>query len=626
MLKNLLFKSNTPRWAIFILDLGIVFFSVVMAYMLRFNFNIPESELPLIIYALPVILSVRTISFFIGKPYAAYIRYTSVEDAKKIVVFAFSSSIIISLSNVLSYKIDEIFIIPFSIIILEFLLTTFLMIGSRTFFKMAYDGYRNPSEGKTPILIFGAGEAGMIAKRAIDKDVKSNFHVIGFIDDDKGKSKRRLENKPIFHSSKLSAILQQKEISHLITSVQKISKQRMNEIIKVCLANNVQVLNVPEASKWINGELSLKQLRKVRIEDLLGRESIKLSEGKIKLQLKNKVILVTGAAGSIGSEIVRQVIKYSPKKLLLLDQAESALYELEMELSTIKGGENTEIIISDICNIKRMDKVFESFKPEIVFHAAAYKHVPLMENNPSEAIQTNVLGSKTLADLSHQFNVKTFVMISTDKAVNPTNIMGASKRIAEIYIQSLNDKSKTSFITTRFGNVLGSNGSVIPLFKKQIEKGGPITVTDPEITRYFMTIPEACQLVLEAGSAGNGGEIFIFNMGESVKIKDLASEMIKLSGLEEGKDIQVIYTGLRPGEKLYEELLNDKENTIKTHHPDIMIAKVNEYNYEEIKPKVDQLIASIDEGDITFVSQMKAIVPEYISNNSKYELLDNKNA
>ncbi len=626
MLKNLLFKSNTPRWAIFILDLGIVFFSVVMAYMLRFNFSIPDSEIPLIKYALPVILIVRTISFFIGKPYAAYIRYTSVDDAKKIIVFAFSSSIIISLTNVLSYKIDEIFIIPFSIIILEFLLTTFLMIGSRTFFKMAYDGYRNPSEGKTPILIFGAGEAGMIAKRAIDKDVKSSFNVIGFIDDDKQKAKRRLENKPIFHSKELEKILNDKNISHVIISIQKISKSRLNEIIKICLNNNVQILNVPEASKWINGELSLKQMRKVRIEDLLGRESIKLSESKIKTQLKGKIILVTGAAGSIGSEIVRQLIKYSPKKVLLIDQAESALYELEMELRTIKGGESTEIIISDICNMKRMDKVFQTFQPEVVFHAAAYKHVPLMENNPSEAIQTNVMGSKTLADLSNHYGVKTFVMISTDKAVNPTNIMGASKRIAEIYIQSLNQKSQTTFITTRFGNVLGSNGSVIPLFKKQIEKGGPITVTDPNITRYFMTIPEACQLVLEAGSAGKGGEIFIFDMGKSVKIKDLASEMIKLSGLEEGKDIQIVYTGLRPGEKLYEELLNDKENTLKTHHPDIMIAKVKEYNYEEIKPKVDLLIASIDKDDITFVSQMKSIVPEYISNNSKYELLDNEKA
>jgi len=488
---------------------------------------------------------------------------------------------------------------------------------------LLYNEYRNPSKGKYPTLIFGAGEAGLIAKRAIEKNVESEFTIVAFVDDDESKSKRRIENKPIYRGSELSRILMESEISHMIISPQQLSKSRLNEITALCLENKIQVLNVPSASKWINGELSLKQMKKVRIEDLLGRESIELSKDQIGKQLKNKCILISGAAGSIGSEIVRQVIQYDPKKVIMLDQAESALYELEMELSVSKKSDCVEIVIGDICNEQRMRKLFETIEADIVFHAAAYKHVPLMENNPFEAVRTNVYGTKTLVDLSSEFKVNTFVMVSTDKAVNPTNVMGASKRVAEIYAQSFNGISETKFITTRFGNVLGSNGSVIPLFKKQIEKGGPVTVTDPEITRFFMTIPEACQLVLEAGSAGKGGEIFIFNMGQSIKIKDLATEMIRLSGFEVDKDIQIVYTGLRPGEKLYEELLNDKENTLPTHHPDIMIAKVKTYSMDEVKPKIEELV-SIENNEMDLVQMMKDIVPEYISNNSKYEALDPK--
>jgi FlaA1/EpsC-like NDP-sugar epimerase len=382
-------------------------------------------------------------------------------------------------------------------------------------------------------------------------------------------------------------------------------------------------LTVPPVSSWINGELSFKQIKKINIEELLERDAIKLDEDNISKQVKNKTVLVSGAAGSIGSEIVRQLIKYKPSKIILLDQSESPLYEMEMELAEKCKKEQYEIVIGDVRNKDRMQNLFKTLKPQIVFHAAAYKHVPMMENNPSESIFTNVLGTKVMADLSVEFGVEKFVMISTDKAVNPTNVMGASKRVAEIYTQSLGKKSKTKFITTRFGNVLGSNGSVIPRFRQQIEKGGPITITHPDITRYFMTIPEACQLVLEAGAMGTGGEIFIFDMGSSVKIIDLAKKMIKLSGLTLDKDINIVVTGLRPGEKLFEELLNDKEKTMPTHHAQIMIAKVKEYDLDAVAKDIDALISMFgSQNNNEIVTKMKNIVPEYISNNSEYEKLD----
>jgi FlaA1/EpsC-like NDP-sugar epimerase len=623
MIKKFLFKSSSPRWVVFTIDLIIVSISVLTSYLLRFNFDIPYYEIDVMKISFIVILFVRAITFFIGKTFSSIIRFTSSDDARKIFIVTFFGSSIVLLFSIINYMVTEKFLVPSSIVILEFIITSFIMISARVYIKLIYDGYRNRDQGQTPVLIYGAGEAGIIANKTIENNTNSPFYVIGFVDDDKKKIRKKLDNKKIYDGKNLEEVLELKKPSHLVVSAQSIEKKKLQKIINICFKHNVLVLHVPSPTKWINGQLSIKQLRQIRIDDLLGRKPIQISNSVISKKLDEKVVLVTGGAGSIGSEIVRQIAAFNPQLLLIVDQAESDLYDLEMELLTKKIKVPIEPIICDICDLERMRKVFQTFRPNVVYHAAAYKHVPLMENNPAEAIKTNIMGSKIVADLSNEFDVEFFVMISTDKAVNPTNVMGASKRIAEIYIQSLNVDSKTKFITTRFGNVLGSNGSVIPLFKRQIEAGGPITVTDPEITRYFMTIPEACQLVLEASAAGEGGEIFIFDMGKSIKIKDLASRMIKLSGLEEGTDIQIIYTGLRPGEKLYEELLNDKENTMPTHHPQIMIAKVRSYDFTEINSSIHKLISGvIQESNESLVAQMKLIVPEYKSNNSIYESLD----
>jgi FlaA1/EpsC-like NDP-sugar epimerase len=394
------------------------------------------------------------------------------------------------------------------------------------------------------------------------------------------------------------------------------------------LKNNVKVRAVPSVEKWVGGELSINQIKEVNIEELLGRESIHLNNKGIEHDLKGKRICITGAAGSIGSELVRQVALNNPERIILIDQAESPLYEIERE---IRGKSSVKIIsfLADITNKQRIRTIFDDNKPEIVYHAAAYKHVPLMEGNPSEAIHCNVLGTKILADLAVEYKVKKFVMISTDKAVNPTNVMGCSKRIAEVYVQALNNKlhkqniHSTAFVTTRFGNVLGSNGSVIPLFKKQIELGGPVTVTHPQVTRFFMTIPEACQLVLEAGTMGKGGEIFIFDMGMPIKIVDLAAKMISLSGLQLGKDIEIVFTGLREGEKLYEELLNNSEDTIATHHDKILIGKVEAYDYDEINRYIELFFDLVnDRNELKMVALMKELIPEFRSNYSRYEILD----
>ncbi|MDP3557493.1 MAG: nucleoside-diphosphate sugar epimerase/dehydratase [Bacteroidota bacterium] len=570
------------------------------------------------------VLSIRFISFFISKTYKGVVRYTSTRDTIRIFLVILAGSLLLFVLNTISLNLVlGYYFIPNSVIIIDGLVSLFIMISTRLAVKALYLEIKNPTKEKMNVIIYGAGEAGIITKRTLDRDAAIKYKVIAFIDDDIEKLGRSLEGIFIYPPKKLPELIKENEIELVIISIQKISPKKKNEIADICLENNVRVLTVPPVTNWINGELSFNQIKSIKIEDLLEREPIKLDDDIINLQLKNKIILITGAAGSIGSELARQCANYSPKKIYLLDQAESPLHELDLEFSEKFKNTPYEVVIADIRNNERLRHVFNSFQPQIVFHAAAYKHVPMMENNPSESIFTNILGTKNTADLADEFNVERFVFVSTDKAVNPTNVMGASKRISEIYIQSLGKKSKTKFITTRFGNVLGSNGSVIPRFKKQIEDGGPITITHPDITRYFMTIPEASQLVLEAASIGKGGEIFVFDMGNSVKIIDLARKMILLSGLKENKDIKIVFTGLRPGEKLFEELLADNENTLPTHHKQILIGKVREYDYEEVKSIIDELIKLFNsQNNELIVQRMKVLVPEFKSNNSIFQKLD----
>ncbi len=618
-------RKNTPTWLIFTIDSTICLFSVVLAYLLRFNFSIPPSDLADLPIVIAIIIIFRILSFIISGSYTGIIRYTSTEDAMRIFLVLISGSLFFVLTNIFTYYVyNKIFIIPFSIIIIDFLITTLVMISFRMVVKITYIEYLNPNREKTNVVIFGAGEAGVIAKGALDRDAGTKYKVIAFFDDDEKKIGKKLENVPIYSSDKITEILSTNTVAHMIIAVQKILPARKQEIIEQCMANNTKILSIPPVSRWINGELSFKQIKKVKIDDLLERDVINLDKRKISNDLSDKIILITGGCGSIGSELVRQIASFPHKKIIIIDQAESPLYNLEVELGEKFKAAHFEFILANIQNQKRMERIFDFFKPEIIFHVAAYKHVPVMEENPYEAVNTNVNGTKIIADLALKYHVEKFVMVSTDKAVNPTNVMGASKRIAEMYVQTLNQKGKTRYITTRFGNVLGSNGSVIPLFDEQIAKGGPVTITDPEITRYFMTIPEACQLILEAGCMGKGGEIFIFDMGKSVKIVDLAKKMIKLSNLTLGKDIQIVYTGLRPGEKLYEELLNNKENTLPTHHPKIMIAKVRENDQNLINTQINTLIDLLgNQENFEIVKQMKILVPEYISQNSVYEKLDN---
>jgi FlaA1/EpsC-like NDP-sugar epimerase len=598
----------------------------VLAYLLRFNFSIPHSERITFVYVFPFVLALRGISFFASGIYRNIIRYTGSRDVQQIAIVLTVVSLIFIASNVVSYATPfKHFLVPYSIIVIEYMSSAFILISARLVYKGMYSEASVTLKERRTVIIYGADDAGLITKRAIDRDA-SKYTVLAFLDEDKNKWGKRMEGVTVFSTDKLEELVSDNNVAHLVLS-KDIPVEKKKEMADICLEYNTKMLNVPPITNWINGELSFKQIKKVRIEELLERAPIVLDKDKIEEQLKNKTILITGAAGSIGSEIVRQVIPYKPKKLILVDQAESPLYDLEMEMKENISEPSYKTYIADICNPGRIEAIFRAHKPEIVFHAAAYKHVPLMEENPTEAVLVNVKGTKYISDFSVEYGVEKFVMVSTDKAVNPTGVMGASKRVAEIYIQALNQKRKTKFVTTRFGNVLDSSGSVIPRFRQQIEKGGPVTITHPEITRFFMTIPEACQLVIEAGYMGQGGEIFVFDMGKSVKIIDLAKKMIQLSGLTLGKDIQITFTGLRPGEKLYEELLHNNENSLPTHHPQILVAKVKEYDYRAISLLIDDLIEMATSGnEMKLVQKMKEIVPEFISNNSVYEQLDNGTA
>jgi len=618
-----------PRWVIIALDLTIVAFSCVIGYLLRFNFSTGDIVKNNMAQGTILYVVCGLVAVLVTNSYKGIIRYTGIQDGARIIYMVVLNTVLVCSVDLAYYYNVHKNIIPYSVVLISSLCSFLFLFNYRLLVKYIFTYYKNAILKKSRVIIFGAGQTGIITRHVIDSTPR--MRIAGYLEDDRNKIGKVLDGAKIYDadSEGLEAILKELNVDELIFTAKDISLERKNEVVDICIKNQVKVRTVPPVEKWVRGELSFNQIKEVNIEDLLGRESIKIKNENVEADIKGKRVLITGAAGSIGSELVRQVLQYNPDALVLVDQAESALYEMERELKLHSGATKIALYLADITNKERVATIFKDHHPEIIYHAAAYKHVPVMESNPSEAVSCNILGTKIMADLAIEFKASKFVMISTDKAVNPTNVMGCSKRIAEIYVQSLNNYlqteplARTIFVTTRFGNVLGSNGSVIPLFTKQIKQGGPITVTHPEVSRFFMTIPEACQLVIEAGTMGKGGEIFIFDMGKSIKILDLAKKMIRLSGLDPERDMNIVFTGLREGEKLYEELLTKAENTIPTHHQKIMIAKVQEYSYLEINRYVELFNDLInDRNELKMVTLMKELVPEYKSNYSRYEVLD----
>lgn len=627
MIKNIILKNSNrflSRWIVFGFDLFIVILAVPASYLLRFNFDISFLNLYPLFDQFLILSATYCLSFVIIRPFSGIIRHTSIKDLEKILLSNFLALLVGVLVN-FSLLDNTTLRIPLSIFLIQFLIVTFIMSFARFLIKNSYYHFSRKAISKRRVIIYGAGKSGLVTKQALEQTEDVMYQIIGFLDDNQSKIGKNLEGIPVMNPKKLnSQFLSNLQVDEIIFAIQSIDSTSKSELIDQLLEYDVTVKNIPPVNKWIDGEFSARQIQNVKIEDLLEREQISLDDDLVSNQIKDRVVMVTGAAGSIGSEISKQVLNYKPSRLILIEQAESSLHDLEIDLRSQFNGHAAKCIVSIICDVTNYDRlvsIFRKYRPNLVYHAAAYKHVPLMELNPSEAIRTNIFGTKNVADISSMFGVDNFVFISTDKAVNPTNVMGASKRIAEMYCQSLVHQ-ETKFVTTRFGNVLGSNGSVIPLFKKQIERGGPVTVTHQEITRFFMTIPEACGLVLEAGAMGEGGEIFVFDMGKQIRIYDLARKMIRLSGFDEG-EIRVKFTGLRPGEKLYEEVLSKEENIKRTYHPKISIAKVRSVNRVKLESQLDQLYFSLEEmDDVESVRQMKGIVPEFKSQNSNFQLLD----
>ena len=606
------------KWVVLVIDLLTVIFTFVLSYFIRFNFTF-DFDVDKLGIQIPMMVIFSTIAFLITGSFKGVIRHTGTRDVYNIFNAICLSSIIAIFVVLLNrqYGIYDEFTIPLSIIVINSFISFVALTATRYVFKSFHHSMVNKLKSNPKnVLIYGAGESGILTFNALSNHSKSNVKVVGYVDSDKQKVGKQINGVQVYSKKDLTReFIAKKEVTEIIFSIQNIEARKLRQLVEGLVELPVLVKIVPPVEDWINGELKVSQIKKVQIEDLLDRSPITIHNERIIEELKDKVIVVTGGAGSIGSELVRQITNYNYESLIIIDQAESALYELQQELLQ-QGKHNFVPVVGDIRDKNRMNSLFQEYKPDLIFHAAAYKHVPLMEYNAYEAIKINISGTKVIADLSVQYKVDKFVMISTDKAVNPTNVMGATKRIAEMYISCKQQEGVTKFITTRFGNVLGSNGSVIPLFRKQIEKGGPLTVTHKDVTRFFMTIPEASQLVLEAGAMGKGGEIFIFDMGDSVKIFDLAKNMIRLSGLRYPDDIDIKITGLRPGEKLYEELLASGENNLPTYHKKIMISKVRDIDYVHVRTKIDELCVTNMFFNGNTVRLMKEIVPEYVSQNS----------
>lgn len=650
--KIYLFIKNSrtvPRWIIFMLDLVVCNFALLYAYLLRFNLDFQEVKDHGIVAPVIVVTLLNVLFFLVFKTYEGIIRLSSLKEALRCVFAVACSSFVLLLFIFVSELFESNYLVPSSVTIIYFFVASFLIFSYRLIVKELYKYSRNSRYAKENIFICGRASFGAsFIKNAIESIHDHHYVVAGFIDTDENYIGKSIDNVKIYSFENAKSVLQKLGIKVIFINSDDIDLKSKNEIVDYCLQEEIAVKVIPAAQKWIKGQLKTKQIKDVKIEDLLNRPSIELAPDHIIQDLKGKRVLITGAAGSIGSEIVKQVAKIDVEQLILCDNRETGIYELQYELEQLKCNMNNIVIsISDVRHCDVMERLFDTYRPEIVFHAAAYKHVPLMEMHPCQAIINNVKGTKIVGNLSVKYGVQRFVFISTDKAINPTNIMGASKRIAEMFIAQLqcsqgniekadmpkmiNEQGKisrenqapTKFITTRFGNVLGSNGSVIPRFRSQIDSGGPVTVTHPDITRYFMTIPEACSLVLEAGTMGRGGEIFVFDMGEPVRIADLAHKMIKLAGFIPNQDIQIEYSGLRPGEKLYEELLNKSEAVAKTHHKKIMISKVDNSISGTIFDSIDFLLELAEQNKVDYaVKQMKYIVPEYKSKNSDFEKFD----
>jgi FlaA1/EpsC-like NDP-sugar epimerase len=624
-LREMLIKSS-PRWLVLLIDIFLVVNSLLITYLVRFNFGFSFKEQHLLTL-IPLLIFLSFISFLATGSYKGIVRHTGFKDAMSVVQSAvyITVALFIIVFLVRQFDVLKMLNMPLSVIGINFFVMVFLLVVSRVIYKGFYYYLKDHLKQPQKILIHGAN-TGQAVYNALQTDDNNKYEVLGFVDERAQYKNKLIDRIRIYHPKKITdSFITDKQIDAIIISKPEATPIELLDIANKYLDLGVKVKTVPHINQWIDNKISVSQIKELNIEELLNRASINIDNPEIKNEIQNSVVLVTGAAGSIGSEIALQVIGLQPKKLILLDQAESALYDLQQDF--IRKGFDTDIftaIVGDVRDVNRMNAYFNKFKPEIVFHAAAYKHVPLMEENPYEAVKVNVLGSKTVMDLAVKYETKRFVMISTDKAVNPTNVMGATKRAAEMYATcAQKNTDKTKFIITRFGNVLGSNGSVIQLFKKQIKQGGPLTVTHRDIVRFFMTIPEACQLVLEAGIMGKGGEIFVFDMGEPVKIYDLAKKMIQLSGLRFPEDIDIKITGLRPGEKLYEETLGQNEGDLPTHHDRVMIAQINEIPKDVILNSIDELKKYQELTDLQIVQILKTMIPEYISNNSIFEKLDN---
>lgn len=618
-----------PIWTILLIDVFIIIASCMLSYALRYDFRSIFLDSSTIDKTIIWTVIANLIFFRVFRTYSNVLRFSSFVDIMRIFV---SLTVSYGLLMIMSVLLDAYFTIkiaPVSVLFMAYVINFAMMACSRIVVKIFFEIINFDGSHTTNVFIYGAKEAGVNIAKALRVNLRNHYRLRGFIADEPELIDKIMMGVKVYpNDDTLIENMNDRDVHTLIISPAKMDELKKTDMADRLLANNVKLLTAPPLSEWGGQALNRTQLKEIQIEDLLQREPIEVDIHKIASHLEGKRVMITGAAGSIGSEIMRQVASFNPYKLILIDQAETPLHDIRLELQDRWRDIDAETIVADISNQTRIEAIFREFKPQYIFHAAAYKHVPMMEDNVSESIQANVAGTRILADLAVKYAAEKFVMISTDKAVNPTNVMGCSKRICEIYVQSLAKKlqkdgnNTVQFITTRFGNVLGSNGSVIPRFRDQIQRGGPVTVTHPEIIRYFMTIPEACRLVLEAGSMGNGGEIYIFDMGKPVKIVDLAKRMISLSGRT---DVKIEFTGLRHGEKLYEELLNIKELTKPTYHEKIMIATVREYDYDEVKNRIQKLIdVSYSYDQMKIVAAMKDIVPEFVSKNSCFEALDKK--